>query len=204
VKEVTQAIRAKAKEVGATKVEVSVDCVAYAPHRLIDVQDWGVDFCVFSFYKVYGPHISAMYVRAKSLETTISSLAHHFLPVGSKSYKLQPGGPGYELVYGTTGIIPYLLSLTPKNDLKASFDAIAAHEQTLCEPLLGFLTAPEQHERGVRVVGDEKAGPSRAPTISFVVVGPRKTNSKDIVAVFDSVGGVSFILLSLAQSVVAD
>lgn len=52
VKEVVKAIRAEAAAKGAKKVEISVDCVAYAPHRLIDVQDWDVDFAVFAFYKV--------------------------------------------------------------------------------------------------------------------------------------------------------
>ena len=52
VKDIVAAVRKEAKTKGATKVEVSVDCVAYAPHRLIDVQDWDVDYCVFSYYKV--------------------------------------------------------------------------------------------------------------------------------------------------------
>lgn len=52
VKEVVKAVRADAQAKGAKKVEISVDCVAYAPHRQIDVQDWDVDFCVFSYYKV--------------------------------------------------------------------------------------------------------------------------------------------------------
>ena len=52
VKEVVKAVREEAKAKGAKKVEISVDCVAYAPHRLMDVQDWDVDYCVFSFYKV--------------------------------------------------------------------------------------------------------------------------------------------------------
>jgi selenocysteine lyase/cysteine desulfurase len=47
-----KAVREEAKAKGAKKVEISIDCVAYAPHRLMDVQDWDVDFCVFSFYKV--------------------------------------------------------------------------------------------------------------------------------------------------------
>ena len=29
-----------------------VDCVAYAPHWKVDVQDWDVDYAVLSFYKV--------------------------------------------------------------------------------------------------------------------------------------------------------
>lgn len=48
-----KAVREEAKAKGANKVEISIDCVAYAPHRLIDVQDWDVDFCVFSYYKVW-------------------------------------------------------------------------------------------------------------------------------------------------------
>ena len=47
-----QQIRAKAAERGAKRLEISVDCVAYAPHRKIDVQDWDVDYAVFTFYKV--------------------------------------------------------------------------------------------------------------------------------------------------------
>ncbi|KAF8826976.1 hypothetical protein HHX47_DHR5001048 [Lentinula edodes] len=190
IKDIVYAARNTAKEKGSKKFEVSVDCVAYAPHRLIDVRDWDVDFCVFSFYKVYGPHISALYVRLSSLLGSVSAITHHFLRVDHKSYKLQPGGPGYELVYGTTGVLPYLLSLTPSNDLKASFNAIAAHEQKLLQPLLAFLTAPEQIERGVRIVGEESPGTNRVPTISFVVVGEKATKSSDIVKVFDKQGGI--------------
>ncbi|KAL0570855.1 hypothetical protein V5O48_011097 [Marasmius crinis-equi] len=190
VKETIKAVRKAVKEQGAKHVEISLDCVAYAPHRRMDVQDWDVDFCVFSFYKVYGPHTSALYVRHSTLKNTVSSIVHHFLDVHHTSYKLQPGGPGYELVYGTTGVLPYLLSLTPSNDLKASFEAIAEHEQKLIDPLLHYLTAPEQVERGVRVVGDEKGGMERVPTISFVVVGKKAMKSKDVVKVFDAKGGV--------------
>lgn len=52
VADVISALRKDAKSKGASKLEVSVDCVAYSPHRLIDVQAWDVDFAVFSFYKV--------------------------------------------------------------------------------------------------------------------------------------------------------
>ncbi|KAF8656071.1 hypothetical protein AX16_002771 [Volvariella volvacea WC 439] len=190
VKEFVKAIRQTAKERGAEKLEISVDCVAYAPHRLIDVQDWDVDFAVFSYYKVYGPHTSALYVRSSSLESSVTSIVHHFLKVGSTSYKLQPGGPGYELVYGTTGVIPYLLSLTPSNSLKATFEAIAQHEQTLLKPLIGYLVSDEAYERGVRIVGEEGIGLSRVPTVSFVVVGQRAVSSRKIVEFFDQKGGV--------------
>lgn len=140
---------------------------------------------------MYGPHISGLYVRSSVLEHTLSSIVHHFLKVDKVAYKLQPGGPGYEIVYGSTGIVPYLLSLTPHNDLKASYDAIAAHEQTLIQPLLSFLTDPVRRERGVRVVGEETVNMDRVPTISFVVVGQKPIKSKAIVEFFDKKGGVS-------------
>ncbi|PBL01447.1 PLP-dependent transferase [Armillaria gallica] len=190
VKAIVKAARLTAQEAGARKVEVSIDCVAYAPHRLIDVQDWDIDYCVFSYYKVYGPHTSVLYVRAPALQHSLSSIVHHFLNVKHSAAKLQIGGPGYELVYGTTGVIPYLLSLTPENSLKASFAAIAEHEQTLVEPLLAYLTHADQQARGVRVVGEEYPGLMRVPTISFVVVGERPMKSKDVVKIFDQKGGV--------------
>lgn len=96
-------------------------------------------------------------------------------------------------MYSTTAVLPYLLSLAPpnSNSLDGAFDAIASYEQKLLEVLLGFLAAPEQFERGIRVVGDDKVGMGRVPTVSFVVTGQRAMKSKDIVNVFDAKGGVS-------------
>jgi len=140
---------------------------------------------------VYGPHISALYVRSSVLERSVSSVVHHFLKVEKIAYKLQPGGPGYEIVYGSTGVMQYLLSLTPANNLQATFNAIATHEQALLVKLLGYLTDEKQKARGVKIVGEEEVSLNRLPTISFVVVGDRPLDSKAIVAHFDKHGGVS-------------
>lgn len=90
-----------------------------------------------------------------------------------------------------TGILPYLLSLTPANDLQATFDAITEHEQTLVEPLLAFLTHPTQRSRGVLIVGSEQGGITRVPTVSFVVRGQRHIDSKELVRMVNRKGGVS-------------
>lgn len=140
---------------------------------------------------MYGPHTSGLYVRAAALKSSVSSIAHHFLSVPDKPYKIQPGGPGYELVYGTSGVVPYLESLTPSHSLDATFAAIAVHEQLLLAPLMTFLLDPIQFSRGIRVVGEETIGLTRVPTVSFVVVGQNPIKSKDIVAVFDRKGKVS-------------
>jgi selenocysteine lyase/cysteine desulfurase len=118
-----------------------------------------------------------------------------------------PGGLPYELSYGVTAVLPYLLSLAPADSvthdvpaedvnlsdagdaLSAAFAEIAAHEQTLLEPLLVFLR--EQEPRGVRIVGSANAGLVRVPTVSFVVQGERPLQSRDVVRAFDEKGGVS-------------
>ncbi|KAL4246223.1 Pyridoxal phosphate-dependent transferase [Abortiporus biennis] len=85
-----------------------------------------------------------------------------------------------------------ILSPTKSNqeDKEESFKLIAAHEQELIKPLLEYLKSKELEERGVRIVGDEDVGPSRVPTISFIVVGPNAKKSQDIVKVFDRKGNV--------------
>lgn len=184
VKDVIAAARSRAAELGVRKIEFSVDCVAYAPHRRMDVQDWDVDYAVFSFYKVFGPHISALYTRAAALRSSVASIAHHFLRVDTVGYKLQPGGPGYELVHGAAGVPIYLRSLTPEGTLEAAFVASAAQESALSDRFLGFLRG---YAPRVRIVGDAHNGSSRAPTISFVVQGIR---SRDIVRACDETGTI--------------
>lgn len=56
VREIVYAVRARAGEVGSRKVELCMDCVAYAPHRQMDVRGWDVDYCVFSLYKARPAH----------------------------------------------------------------------------------------------------------------------------------------------------
>jgi len=70
----------------------------------------------------------------------------------------------------------------PAHSLDATFVAIAAHEQTLLEPLLQWLGS--KHERGVRIVR-QGVGVDRVLTVSFVVVGPGAIRSRDVVKVFD-------------------
>jgi hypothetical protein len=137
-----------------------------------------------------------MYVRKKALEKSVHSVVHHFLSPSCDSigYKLQPAGPGYEAVWGTTAVVPYLEGLTPAGTVEAGYDSISAHDCELARNLLGYLTAPKQRGRGIRVVGSEDAGPDRMPTVSFVVVestdGKAPMSSKAVVARFDEMGKV--------------
>ncbi len=156
---------------------VCIDGVAFAPHRLVDVRAWGVDFYVFSLYKVFGPHHAVLYGKYERL-LALANLSHHFVPMDKIPGKLQPGNPNYELSYGATAIPEYLVTLGKRSGAPAgasrracmavAFDAIAAHEAVLADRVLAWLRA----RRGVRIIGPASSDPLvRVPTISFVVDG---------------------------------
>src|ERR1700750_671634 len=138
-----------------------------------------------------------MYVRKSVLEASVNSVIHHFLSPWADSigYKLQPAGPGYESVWGTTALIPYIESLTPEHTLAAGYKAIASHDAEIAETILKYLTADKQRNRGIRVVGSETPSAERMPTISFVVVkgtnGEPAMKSKALIDEFDKRGKVN-------------
>lgn len=168
-------VEAVAQRVHAAGARLCVDAVAYAPHRLVDVQACGADVVVFSFYKVFGPHHAVMWVQRELLRS-LPSLNHYFIGPDVMPYKLQPGNVNYELSYGCIGIRDYLVDTgtalgaagTPRERMQAAFDAFAAHEDRLAERLLSYLRG----QPSVRIVGRPSAADGRrVPTISFVVAG---------------------------------
>lgn len=52
VADIVKAAREKIAQLGGDRFEVCLDCVAYAPHRRMDVRAWDVDYAYFSWYKV--------------------------------------------------------------------------------------------------------------------------------------------------------
>jgi cysteine desulfurase family protein (TIGR01976 family) len=161
-----------AKRVHAVGGRLCVDAVAYAPHRLVDVQASGADAYVFSFYKVFGPHYAVMWIQ-RDLLMGLPSLNHYFIGTDVVPYKLQPGNVNYELSYGCMGINDYLVHVgtslgaagTGRQKMQAAFDAFEVHENQLAERLLGYLRS----KKSVRVIGHTGATDgSRVPTIAFM------------------------------------
>jgi cysteine desulfurase family protein (TIGR01976 family) len=168
-------VRDVARRVHAVGGRVCVDAVAYAPHRLVDVQASGADVVVFSFYKVFGPHYAVMWVQ-RELLLSLPSLNHFFIGKDVLPYKLQPGNVNYELSYGCIGIHEYLCDVgsalgalgSTRQRMQAAFDAFEQHEDQLAERLLSWLRG----KKGVRIIGRPAAtSGARVPTISFVVAG---------------------------------
>ncbi len=167
-----------ARMVHAAGARLCVDAVAYAPHRLVDVQASGADVYVFSFYKVFGPHYAVLWGDYELLRS-LPSLNHFFIGRDVLPYKLQPGNVNYELSYGCIGISDYLNAVgerlgvaadpaDPRARMCAAFAAFEVHEAALAERLLQFL----RQKPGVNIIGHAASDASlRVPTLSFPVDG---------------------------------
>ncbi|EWC46256.1 hypothetical protein DRE_04427 [Drechslerella stenobrocha 248] len=154
VKAIARSIKQKNPE-----ILVSVDGVAYAPHRPIDVKDLGIDFYVFSWYKVYGPHISLLYAAPRTSKY-ITPLAHFFNPQETLFDKLNLAGGNYEL----TAALPKLVEfLTPE-----VWEEIAKQEEVLSKTMIDWLST----RRDATLYGTaESSSDKRVPVISFSIKG---------------------------------
>ena len=137
-----------------------VDAVAYAPHRAIDVRDWDVDFYSFSWYKVYGPHIAAMYASKKA-QKSLHTLGHFFKPTDTLEHLLGLAAANYELTASIPEVCKYLQNVP--------WDQIAEHEENLSAVLIDYLNS----KRDVfQIYGEPVADRAkRVPVISFTVKG---------------------------------
>ena len=160
-------IPAVSRLVRQTDALLFVDAVHYAPHRLIDVKAWDVDFLVSSSYKFFGPHIGILYGKAEHLET---------LP----AYQVRPApdtGPGrwetgtqsFESLAGVTAAVDYLASHghgpDRRSQLESGYEVIASYEQSLTERFLaGLSKIPTAALHGV-------AGTGRTPTFAIDING---------------------------------
>lgn len=147
---------------------VVVDGVAYAPHRAIDVAAWNVDFYVYSTYKVFGPHMAALFGRSEAL-AELEGPNHDFLP-GGDAYKFELGGANHEGCAGLLALAEYLGFLAGGGDghtrpvIDRAWDVVDELEASLTEQLLDALAANPR----VRIIGPSHAGRERVSTISFL------------------------------------
>lgn len=137
-----------------------VDAVAYAPHAAIDVKELGVDFYSFSWYKVYGPHVSMLYVSEKAQEQ-LNSLGHYFKPGKTLEERLGLAAANYECVQAVPEIIRYLQ--------KVGWDGISKQEEEIQEVLLSFLRSKPDI---IKIYGEPSADRKlRVPVISWRIKG---------------------------------
>jgi cysteine desulfurase family protein (TIGR01976 family) len=160
-----------AHEVGAL---VYLDAVHYAPHRLIDVQDWSCDFLACSAYKFFGPHVGILWGKQellRRLPTYKVRPATEDLPV-----RWMTGTQNHEGLAGVTAAIDYLASIAPtsgegqscRERLVRAFLAIQEYERVLADRLLDGLAARPRFR--VWGITRPEQRSERVPTVSITAV----------------------------------
>ncbi|GGM05726.1 cysteine desulfurase-like protein [Deinococcus aerophilus] len=160
------AVTAQVRAAGAWTV---VDAVHAAPHTLPDVQAWGADFVMFSPYKVFGPHLGALWIHPEHREH-LPWPRLSFVPQGDIT-GLEYGTPQYELLAGWLGTLDYLRELgghttLSREALEAAYTRIADLEAPVAARLVEGLTALP----GVTVYGPQDLQ-GRVGTVAFRVAG---------------------------------
>lgn len=178
------------REKGGPKARVVVDGVAFAPHRAIDVSKWGVDWYVFSSYKVFGPHMAILFGTHKSLDEIKDEGPNHFWIDGKDSvYKFELGGVSHEGCAGILAVGQYLqlfgankervqmgittdgkeessysLDVVSRESIVEAFEKFTQMEFPLQDKLVKYLVSKEE----VIVIGPLVTDVTiKVPTISF-------------------------------------
>ena len=166
VREITDLIH----EAGAWAI---VDGVSFCPHGMPDVAALGADIYLFSLYKVYGPHLGAMYI-SKQLNAELPYQGHFFNAL-IPAARFTPAGPDHAQIATVNGVIDYMESVyshhqdgeAPVQEKAAAVrDMFRAQETALLQPFLDFMSA---HPK-IRLIGKPRAI-GRAPTVAFSVEG---------------------------------
>lgn len=164
-----QALCAMARAAGARSV---VDGVAFAPHRAVDVRALGCDFYVYSTYKVYGPHMAALFGTQEAF-AELTGPNHFFIDPKAVPYKFELGGVNHEGCAGLVALDAYLRFLVGEHApagqgfsrgvVERAFDRVTALELPLQQRLVEFLA-----QRGdCRIIGPAHHHAGRVSTIAF-------------------------------------
>jgi cysteine desulfurase family protein (TIGR01976 family) len=200
VREITDLIH----EAGAWAI---VDGVSFCPHGMPDVAATGADVYFFSLYKVYGPHLGAMYL-SRDLNAELPYQGHFFnasLPLA----RFTPAGPDHAQIAAVNGVMDYMHEVAAHHGyanepVPVQAEAVRAlfrdHETDLLQPLLDFLKG---HPK-INMVGKDHAA-TRAPTVAFTADGWRSTDLASRLAEYKlGVGVGHFYAYRLVEALGAD
>ncbi|GGR46344.1 cysteine desulfurase-like protein [Deinococcus seoulensis] len=168
------AITAQVRAAGAWTI---VDAVHAAPHTFPDVQTWGADFLTFSPYKVWAPHLGALWIRP-DLRATLPWPRLEFIPVGDIT-GIEHGTPQFELLAGWLGTLDYLRDLAGHADLtRAALAAASERIHELEQPVMDRLVTGLLNHDLVTVYGPQGTQ-GRVGTVAFRVSGEAPEQTAD-------------------------
>jgi len=154
-----------------------VDGVSFCPHGMPDIPSLGADVYLFSLYKVYGPHLGVMFMRAE-LNAELPYQGH-FFNAGLPAARFTPAGPDHAQIASVNGVMDYMEAVCAHHDdggapverqAEVVRNLFRDHETRLLQPVLDYLS---EHP-AIRMIGKDRA-PARAPTVAFTVPGRSST-----------------------------
>jgi cysteine desulfurase family protein (TIGR01976 family) len=171
-------VKEVARMAHAAGAEVFLDAVHYAPHGVVDVQDWDCDYLVCSGYKIFAPHMGFLWGKRELLER-LPTFREDFIP-DEVPGKIEVGTYVYENVAGMDAAVRYLQELgqrlgsgsqsgSPRAELVNAMEGIRRYEKLLVSEVLGRLAKIDS----VTVYGIQEPErlDQRVPTVCFNVKG---------------------------------
>ena len=158
------------------------DGVSFAPHRVLDVNNSGLDLYLFSTYKTFGTHVGVMWGKQAVLDT-LEPQGHYFnrdLP----HYKFNPAGPLHAEIAALAGIGEYIdavddhhfsvVELDYHTKATRVFDLFAEYETIQANRILQAIKSIP----GSRIIGQQSATFGlRAATIAFTIDGKSSSDA---------------------------
>lgn len=176
-------VRKIADAAHAVGAHVHVDAVHYAAHDLVDIPGLGADSLVCSPYKFLGPHMAVLGARVEVLD---GLRPDKLLPSSDAvPHRFELGTLPYEIMAGATAAVDFLAEIAPgsaatrRDKLRASFEAIEAHEASLRKQL----------EEGLTSLGEDVVVHScawqRTPTTLITLPGRKTWDAYEFLATRD-------------------
>lgn len=178
VADISARVRAK------SRATVLVDATAYAPYRVVDMQEMGADIVLLDASAWGGPEVSALVFRDPSLLDRMQSMSLVPGATGRRRLEVTPVSPS--LLGGVSESVRHLADLDPeargtrRRRIETSVPQAGRYLSTLATRLIDALRNLGQvHIVGVDgdgVDAAEAAALDRVPRVSFVVPGvPART-----------------------------
>ena len=167
---------------------IAVDAVHQAPHGVIDVRSSGVDFLVFSGYKVFGPMLGVLWGRAELLErlkpyrveTNKDVLPGKFEMGMLNNASLASLEAALEYLLWLDGAVSGAASLAGDRGarFRSVMTAIGDYEKGLTRRVLeGFREFAPDRFRLFGIADPSRSG-ERVPTFAFEIAGAMATETK--------------------------
>ena len=167
---------------------VAVEAVHHAPHGVLDVRNWDVDFLVFSGYKVFGPMLGVLWGKAAHLE----KLRPYRVETNKNEppWKYEMGMLNNASLASLGAALEYVLWLADSlgaparipagrdGRFRSAMESITAYETGLTRRVLeGFRLLDPGRFRLFGIADPERAR-ERVPTFAFDIAGLGATETK--------------------------